>query len=491
MVVTSNIRGTSELAFRIGISGPTIYAGNDLPNAFPPDPIGGAFTVGDFYLQKGTNGAPWIYSGSTWVPVLISTSVGDVAVGNNLTVTGVGSFGNGSAALPSLTFGSDPNTGMYRRGADQLGFSTNGVERLYMDNANNLIGPIVSVQFAAGSAAAPTYSFTGSLNTGVYRPSPNSIGLSTNGVAALTISSAQAALFSGAVTVQGNFATTGSITTLGSATINVTPPTITINAGEVGAGVTAGTARFIVDRGASTDTGLSWNEVTDQWSIGVIGSEPISIQQPTGANASLIMNTTDAMLLARGTDGQRPSAPVNGMIRYNSTGSIFEGYAGGSWGSLGGAGITISIADEGVPVIAVVTGLNFVGTGVTATDGGGSTAIITYTAPYDIRVGFNATPTSAQVLDTIPIPRTLELPANLVGSIGFIANNPTATFDISVLDDGVAIGTISISTSGIFSFTTTSGTAKTVAAGSILTFTAPVAVDATAANCSVTLLGSV
>jgi len=490
MVVTSNIRGTSELAFRIGISGPTIYAGTTLPNAVPPTPIG-SFTVGDLYLQKGGTGGPWIYSGTTWVPVLISTSGGDVAVGNNLTTVGSGSFGNGTAGAPSITFGSDPNTGMYRRGADQLGFSTNGVERLYMDNANNLIGPIVSVQFGAGSAAAPTYSFTGSLNTGVYRPSPNSIGLSANGVAALTISSSQAALFSGAVTVQGNFATTGSLTTLGSATINMVAPIITINAGEVGTGVTAGTASFVVDRGLATDTGITWNEVTDQWSIGIIGSEPISIQQPTGVSASLIMNTTDAMLLARGTNGQRPSTPVNGMIRYNSTGNTFEGYAGGTWGSLGGAGITISIADEGVPVIAVVTGLNFVGTGVTATDGGSNTAIITYTSPYDIRVGFSITPTSGQVLDTLMMPRNLQLPANLTGSLGFIASNPTAAFDITMLDDGVAIGTISISTSGVFTFATTSGTAKTVAAGSIITFTAPVAVDATAANCSITILGSV
>lgn len=491
MVVTSNIRGTSELAFRIGIAGPTIYVGDTLPNAVPPDPIGGVFTVGDFYLQQGSNGAPWVYSGSTWLPVLISTSVGDVAVGNNLSVGGAGSFGNGSAALPSLTFGSDPNTGMYRRGADQLGFSTNGVERLYLDTGNNLIGPIVSVQFAAGSAGAPTYSFTGSLNTGVYRPSPNSIGLSTNGVAALTISAAQAALFSGPVSVQGNFAVTGSITTIGSPTVNIASPNITLNNGEVGLGVTAGSAGITVDRGLAGDTGIIWSEIDDQWSIGVIGDAPLTVQQPTGVNASVVMNTTDAALLARGTDGQRPSSPVNGMIRYNSTGNLFEGYAGGSWGSLGGAGITISIADESVPVVAIVTGLNFVGTGVTATDGGGSTAIITYTSPYDIRVGFNATPTSAQVLDTMMMPRDLQLPADLVGSLGFIANNPTATFDIIMLDDGVAIATISISPSGVFTFTTTSGTAKTVAAGSIITFTAPVAVDATAANCSVTLLGSV
>jgi len=37
-----------------------------------------------------------------------------------------------------------------------------------------------------------------------------------------------------------------------------------------------------------------------------------------------------------GTTAQRPWVPANGMMRYNSTISAFEGYASGSWSSLGG-----------------------------------------------------------------------------------------------------------------------------------------------------------
>ena len=36
-------------------------------------------------------------------------------------------------------------------------------------------------------------------------------------------------------------------------------------------------------------------------------------------------------------DVVRPGSPTNGDIRYNSDAAGFEGYAGGAWGSLGGA----------------------------------------------------------------------------------------------------------------------------------------------------------
>lgn len=109
---------------------------------------------------------------------------------------------------------------------------------------------------------------------------------------------------------------------------------------------------------------------------------------------------------------------------------------------------------------------------------------------YHIRLGFKTVPTSSQVLDVIPLPEEVTFPGDFVDSVGVIGVNPTATFTIDVQDDGVSIGSISISTSGVIAFSTTSGTDKVVAAGSILTFVAPATVDATANNLSVTLMGS-
>ena len=52
---------------------------------------------------------------------------------------------------------------------------------------------------------------------------------------------------------------------------------------------------------------------------------------------ALEVNTTDSVLLPKGTTAQRPSAPVQGYVRYNTDINTFEGYgAGNAWGSLGG-----------------------------------------------------------------------------------------------------------------------------------------------------------
>lgn len=109
---------------------------------------------------------------------------------------------------------------------------------------------------------------------------------------------------------------------------------------------------------------------------------------------------------------------------------------------------------------------------------------------YDMRFGFSATPGADDVIDTVPIARGLSLPANLAGSVATVLTDPTASFVMSLKDDGVEIATITISTAGAFTFATTGGTAKTVSAGSILTLVAPTTPDATVAGMSLTILGS-
>jgi len=42
-------------------------------------------------------------------------------------------------------------------------------------------------------------------------------------------------------------------------------------------------------------------------------------------------DSTDALLIPRGTDAQRPSSPVGGMLRYNNSNNVFEVYNGTEW----------------------------------------------------------------------------------------------------------------------------------------------------------------
>tara|TARA_R110002012_G_scaffold25464_4_gene84337 strand:+ start:9140 stop:11026 length:1887 start_codon:yes stop_codon:yes gene_type:complete len=43
------------------------------------------------------------------------------------------------------------------------------------------------------------------------------------------------------------------------------------------------------------------------------------------------IDSTGSIKLPSGTEAERPATPANGMMRYNSDGDVFEGYAGGAW----------------------------------------------------------------------------------------------------------------------------------------------------------------
>jgi hypothetical protein len=99
---------------------------------------------------------------------------GDLGLGTSLTQTA--NNGNGTAAAPAFTFTGDPDTGIYRPGADTLGFVTNGSEKVRINSAGNVgigtsnpgsnklhvVGHLLSTSFEI-----PRYridSFTGTLN---------------------------------------------------------------------------------------------------------------------------------------------------------------------------------------------------------------------------------------------------------------------------------------------------------------------------------------
>jgi hypothetical protein len=119
----------------------------------------------------------------------------------------------------------------------------------------------------------------------------------------------------------------------------------------------------------------------------------------------------------------------------------------------------------------------------------GATAVEFVARPYDFGFAKAETPDVDEVLGKVVIPRAMSLPDDFAGARGHIDTNPTATFDIDVTKNGSSVGTISIDTGGVFTFTT-SGGAVSLAAGDVIRFVAPNPADATAAGISATLVGS-
>jgi hypothetical protein len=113
----------------------------------------------------------------------------------------------GSASRPAYSFTQDTNMGMYRLSHDALGFSTNASQRMRIDQFGNVgIGipaqsPVAEqldvarkiqaggqvLGYQGGSAQQPAFSFTGDIDTGVFRPSDNAWSIATAGVERLRV----------------------------------------------------------------------------------------------------------------------------------------------------------------------------------------------------------------------------------------------------------------------------------------------------------------
>ena len=68
------------------------------------------------------------------------------------------------------------------------------------------------------------------------------------------------------------------------------------------------------------------------------GTSSVSI-----STAQLVtLSSTGSLTLPSGTTAQRPTVPVNGMIRYNTSGPCVEGYINGAWRLISGTALTYS-----------------------------------------------------------------------------------------------------------------------------------------------------
>jgi len=120
-------------------------------------------TTANFATVSGTTvtGTTGNFGGTVTAATVVGTTTvsGATVTGNAgsfTTVTGgvatitSGVFATGAEALPSISFSSDPNTGIYSPGADQVAISTNGSGQLFVDASGNV-----------GVGAAPVVTFAG------------------------------------------------------------------------------------------------------------------------------------------------------------------------------------------------------------------------------------------------------------------------------------------------------------------------------------------
>ncbi len=125
-----------------------------------------------------------------------------IGLTGDVTSQGVYSSAAGSVGVPSYTFNGDSNTGLYSLGADAIGVTTGGVNRLMINNGGVSIG--TGVLYApAGTVSAPGLSFNGDPDTGLYRTADNVMNVATNGVRTMVFSATNSVVVPGMLHVQG------------------------------------------------------------------------------------------------------------------------------------------------------------------------------------------------------------------------------------------------------------------------------------------------
>lgn len=92
-----------------------------------------------------------------------------------------------------------------------------------------------------------------------------------------------------------------------------------------------------------------------------------------------------------------------------------------------------------------------------------------------------------QVLMLIPVERTVFFATNFVPSVAAVGTNPTATATFTIKQNGTQFGTLTVSTSGVCTF---SSTAATFNAGDVLTVIGQSSPDVTMANLGITFSGN-
>jgi len=209
---------------------------------------------------------------------------------------------NGSNYLTPLMMTSDGNLGL-----DSTGVLTNPVSQLELGSGQ--------IAVPAGNAPAPSYSFTGDLNTGIYSPGADSVAFSTNGLSRLSIAAdggvsiptftlagivhnSAAGLLSSSLIVNGDI-TNGTITDAKLATI-ATPLKVSNSATTA---TSVNTADAIVARDGSGN--FSAGTITANLTGNVTGSV-------TGAASLNVLKAGDAMTGSLSLSGGSTNLTVGG-----------------------------------------------------------------------------------------------------------------------------------------------------------------------------------
>lgn len=205
-------------------------------------------------------------------------------------------FGAGNVSTPSITFQNDTDTGIYKGAAQgAYSFVSNGATKMTIDSTGvQLPVPvdITTIKVTDGSAAIPSITFQSDLNTGLYRSTADTFHLVSGGTANVAIKPNNVDFEDGVdVNIKDNLIVTKASTFNDTLTISGSTTALTQYL-RVTDGNTVPVTTFLVDS-ANGNTTISGtlsvtNDVTVNKNLTVIGSDSQSTEYFRVQNGSAI-----------------------------------------------------------------------------------------------------------------------------------------------------------------------------------------------------------
>lgn len=131
----------------------------------------------------------------------------------------------------------------------------------------------------------------------------------------------------GNVNIDGNLIVSGTMTTVNSTDTEIADRLITLNKGELGAGVSGVYSGIEIDRGSESVVAIRWNESGDWWELTNDGSTYSAIQTASGSSGYLqavVDDTTPQLGGNLDVNGKQITSASNGdvIITADGTGQL-------------------------------------------------------------------------------------------------------------------------------------------------------------------------